>query len=190
MARTGHSPIQTDESHQADEEIYTGVSEGIWGGREIRHKTGDTRHETMEIDMNKIKFLKEKTRCEIYNIPPSVGSFIYVCVYFDQNPRGILKEKIKVLKPYFFIHYFGWSKTPEDGDVGRIFGQDRLKEAVDYAKERILEAKKKPIPKDLLNKIWYSVYDFETRKRINFQNLCDAYVFHQKTYFPKPTQTV
>jgi hypothetical protein len=141
----------------------------------------------MEIDLNKIKWLKMKSRCEFHN-KPIEGEFLHVIVYSDQNPRGILKEATLKLKSYFLKHYYDYSRTPEDGDTGRIFNQNNLDEAVKYAKEMILEAKSKPIPSGLLNKTWYTVYDPVTRHTKPFDCIGKAYQFHLQHYQNRPSK--
>ncbi|UJP63971.1 hypothetical protein [Mongoliitalea daihaiensis] len=130
--------------------------------------------------IQKLKWLRKNARVTLDNMPPGPGKYVVITVYYNQDKRGYVVQKRRMIKPGLFHYYYDYDKKPEHWTGGRMFSQDTIDEAIKYAKQRISASKKEPEPELLKSQRWVVVDKRSCRYDKTFYLLEEALDFYDK----------
>lgn len=118
-------------------------------------------------------------------MPPGPDRVVHILVLYNQDPRGYVVQKHKMIEPGFFHIYHDWDKSPTHLTGGRGFGESQIDEAIAYAKERLFKQKFEPEPKDLKIENWtvYEPKSYAGRNKTHyFNSFEEAQKFYKEVY--------
>jgi hypothetical protein len=132
----------------------------------------------------KLRWLEKHTRCKVSKQYAGLNNSIQITVFHNQESRGCLVQKHKMINPGFFVIYYDWDKTSKRWKYGKEFGENQIDEAVAYAKERLFKQKSDPEPKEL-RKSWtvYEPKSYRGKSKVHyFDSFTKAESYYSSIY--------